>query len=58
MLINSFVIKGDLNGKIVVVRFFFVVGYKSYGCVKNGLFYSENAKIINTRLTFTMILFN
>ena len=24
---------------------------KSYGCVKNGMFYSDNAKNINTRLT-------
>ena len=28
MTINIFVIKGDLNGKIVVVRFFFFVGYR------------------------------
>ena len=27
MTINIFVLKGDLNGKIVVVRFFFFVGY-------------------------------
>ena len=27
MTINRFVLKGDLNGKIVVVRFFFFVGY-------------------------------
>ena len=29
MTINIFVLKGDLNGKIVVVRFFFV-GYRNY----------------------------
>ena len=27
MKINFFVLKGELNGKIVVVRFFFFVGY-------------------------------
>ena len=27
MTINIFVLKGDLNWKIVVVRFFFFVGY-------------------------------
>ena len=27
MTINIFVLKGDLNGKIVVSRFFFFVGY-------------------------------
>ena len=26
MTINIFVLKGDLNGKIVVVRFFFLLG--------------------------------
>ena len=34
MTINIFVLKRDLNGKIVVVRFFFFVGYitvYSYG---------------------------
>ena len=31
---------------------------KSYGCVKNGMLYSDNAKIINTRLTISMILYN
>ena len=27
---------------------------KSYGGVKNGMFYSENAKIINMRLTISV----
>ena len=31
---------------------------KSYGCVKNGMLYSDNAKIINTLLTISMILYN
>ena len=31
---------------------------KSYGCVKNGMLYSDNAKIINTRLTISMIHYN
>ena len=31
---------------------------KSYGCVKNGMLYSDNAKIINTQLTISMILYN
>ena len=30
---------------------------KSNGCVKNDMLYSYNAKIINTRLTFSMIHF-
>ena len=28
--------------------------YKSYGGVKNGMLYSENAKIINMRLTISV----
>ena len=31
---------------------------KSYGYVKNGMSYSDNAKIINTRLTMSMSLYN
>ena len=31
---------------------------KSNGCVKNGMVYNENAKIINTWLTISMILYN
>ena len=27
---------------------------KSYGCVKNGMLYSDIAKIINTRLTISI----
>ena len=30
---------------------------KYYDCVKNGMLYSDNAKLINTRLTFTLILY-
>ena len=29
-----------------------------YGCVKNGMLYSDNAKIKNTQSTFFMILYN
>ena len=38
MTINLFVLRGDLNGKIVVVRFFFFVGYIS-SIVKRDIFY-------------------
>ena len=31
---------------------------KSHGCVKNVMLYSDNAKIQNTQLTFSMILIN
>ena len=31
---------------------------KNYGCVKKGMLYSDNEKIINTRLTITLILYN
>ena len=31
---------------------------KSYGCVKNDMLYSDNAKIVNTRLTISMSLYN
>ena len=44
MTINIFVLKGDLNGKIVVVRFFFLSGIYNLrteglrvGAQKNGL---------------------
>ena len=30
---------------------------KSYGCVKNDMLYSDNANIINTRLTISIYLF-
>ena len=31
---------------------------KSYGCVKNGMLCSDNAKIKNTRIAISMILYN
>ena len=31
---------------------------KSYGCVKNGVLYSDNAKIISTHKTICLILHN
>ena len=36
----------------------YLIKNKSYGCVKNGILYRDNAKIINTRLTISMILYN
>ena len=32
--------------------------YQSYRCKKNGMLYSDNAKIMNTRLTISMVLYN
>ena len=31
---------------------------KSYGCVKNGMLYSDYAKIIDSRLTISLIFYN
>ena len=57
MTINIFILKGDLNGKIVVVRFFFFVAYRPTLVQVKVTFGSHTATHIASRSFYNLNTF-
>ena len=58
MTINIFVLKGDLNGKIVVVRFFFCWVYISFDFSTNIKHTYMVINVANTKVALNVLSFN